>query len=508
MSAMEPSPSDSKHGIRLLHSDSLFIDGKWVNPHENASIEIVSPVDGTIVGRVARAGRHDVEMAVVAARRAFDQGPWPRLTLSDRTRMLEQLVIALNARQQELERCWTLQIGALESRAPAAVRRGIASLVHALEVAQNYEFERPVVSSVARNAWVVQEPVGVVAAIVPWNAPFALMMAKVGPALVTGCTVVVKPSPETPLEAYILAECAEQVGLPAGVLNVITADREESAILVADRGVDKVSFTGSTQAGRDIAAACAARIARCTLELGGKSAAIILDDYPVEDAASMLANAIISLTGQVCSMLSRAIVPRKMQDALADAIAQKMADFRIGPPDEPGVDMGPLASRRQLDRVLGYIEGAQREGARLVAGGKQVKGLEKGCFIEPTLFADVKKDMKIAQEEVFGPVLCLMPFDDEEEAIRISNDTIYGLNGAILTHDNAAAYRIARRIRTGKFTQNIFGFDFNLPTGGMKQSGIGREGGEEGLKSFLETKVMLMDAPPPDACGSLQSELS
>lgn len=483
--------------VRIGHARQLFINGQWCAPLDGGAIAVISPVDGAVVAEVACAGPGDMTRAVAAARAAFDDGPWPRLSPAERIAALERFHATLAARRDELADYWTLQIGALRRAAPMIVGMGLDALANMLETARGFPFEREVASSVAAHALVVQEPVGVVAAIVPWNSPFMLLMAKLAPALVAGCTVVMKPSPETPLEAYVVAECAEAAGLPPGVLNLVPAERAASAALVADPGVDKVSFTGSTQAGRDIAAVCAARVARCTLELGGKSAVVMLDDYPVDTAAQMMARTIIALSGQVCSMLSRAVVPRHLQEQLAASIAREMASFRVGDPDDPATDMGPVASRRQAERVLDYIRGAQAQGARLVTGGAQPVGREGGCFVEPTLFTDVRGDMTIAQEEVFGPVLCLIPHDGEDDAIRIANDTIYGLNGAVLTNDAAAAYRVARRVRSGKFAQNAFRVDFAQPSGGMKQSGIGREGGDEGLKAYLETKVMLMDAPAP-----------
>ena len=268
-------------------------------------------------------------------------------------------------------------------------------------------------------------------------------------------------------------------------------------MLVGDANIDKVSFTGSTAAGRAIAASCAQRITRCTLELGGKSAAIMLDDYPTEDAAEILASTIVMLSGQICSMLGRAIVPRARHDEIARAIARRLEAVKVGDPNDLETGMGPVASSRQAARVLELIKSAQHEGAQLVIGGGRLDVEGSDCFIMPTLFAGVRTDMRIAQEEVFGPVLCLMPHDGEEDAVRIANDTIYGLNGAVLTNDNVAAFRVGRAVRSGKFAQNGYRVDFSLPSGGMKQSGIGREGGVEGLEAYLETKVMLMDAPEP-----------
>jgi acyl-CoA reductase-like NAD-dependent aldehyde dehydrogenase len=342
----------------------------------------------------------------------------------------------------------------------------------------------------------VHEPVGVVAAITPWNVPYMLMAGKVAPALLTGCTVVMKPSPETPMEAYIIAECAEEVGLPAGVINLVPADREAADHLVRNPGVDKVAFTGSTAAGKHIGAVCASRVARCTLELGGKSAAIIMDDMPADEAAKILAGTITLLSGQVCAMLTRAIVPRRRHDEIADAIAAAMRQIHVGHSDDPSAQMGPLAMARQLERVEHYIEAGKGEGADLVTGGARPSHLNRGFFFEPTLFANVGNDMSIAREEIFGPVLSLIPCEDEDDAIRIANDSNYGLNGSVLTHDPDTAWRVARRVRSGNVGQNGLRTDFSLPFGGYKQSGIGREGGSQGLMHYVETKTIMLDGAP------------
>ena len=318
------------------------------------------------------------------------------------------------------------------------------------------------------------------------------MIAKVTPALLAGCTIVMKPSPETPLEAYIMASCAAEVGFPPGVLNLVTADRDVSDHLVSNTLVDKVSFTGSTLAGRRIASVCAERIARCSLELGGKSAAIVAEDMSIEEAAKILASTISMHSGQICQMLSRAIVPRRRHDELAQAIAHEMKSIKLGYSNDPTAQMGPLAMKRQLERVEMYVEAGLNEGATLVSGGRRPPDLAPGYFYEPTLFSNVTNDMRISREEIFGPVLSLLPCDDIDDGIRIANESIFGLNGSVLTHDPKEAYRISRAMRTGNIGQNGLHVDFALPFGGFKQSGIGREGDVEGLMSYLETKTILI----------------
>jgi aldehyde dehydrogenase (NAD+) len=481
--------------VTISHPEHLYIGGRWVAPHSGRLIEMVSPDSEAVIARCAEADEADIDAAVAAARQAFDAGPWPHLPPAERIAAFRRMVAHLEARVPELARCWTAQIGGLASFAGPMHGGCVANLAQIAGFAEQFTFVERRPSSAAAAALVVHEPVGVVAAIAPWNGPFGIMANKVAYALLTGCTVIMKPSPETPLEAYIIAEAAEAAGIPDGVVNLVPAHREASDHLVCNAGVDKVSFTGSTIAGRRIASVCGQRMARCTLELGGKSAAILRDDFPTEAAAKLMTGTITMMSGQVCAMLSRLVVPRHRHDEVADAIAAEMRQVRIGHSDDPQAQLGPVAMKRQLERIEGYIEEG-RKTARLVTGGNRPAHLNRGYFIEPTLFADVDNSSRIAQEEIFGPVLCLIPAEDEEDAIRVANESDYGLNGSVLTQDAEAAYRIGRRIRTGGFGQNGLRLDFSLPFGGFKQSGIGREGGPEGLLPYLEMKTMLMDAMP------------
>ncbi|HZV19523.1 MAG TPA: aldehyde dehydrogenase [Sphingobium sp.] len=480
----------------LRHPDRLFIGGVWVAPHSGRQLEIVSPDSEQVIARVAEADETDMDLAVAAARRAFDEGPWPWLSPEERMAAMGRLVEALRKREPELAAVWSQQMGGLASFAPGFIARGTQNLQEAIDLGKSFPFITRAESPAAAAAYIVQEPVGVVAAIAPWNVPYMIMAAKIAPALLTGCTVIMKPSPETPLEAYIIAECAEEAGLPAGVINLVPGHREAADHLVCNPGVDKVSFTGSTVAGKRIAEVCGSRIARYTLELGGKSAAIVLDDYATDDVAKVLSGAITLISGQVCAMLTRVIVPRTRHDEIADAIAAAMQKIRIGHSDDAEAQMGPLAMKRQLERVEGYIAKGQQEGAELVTGGGRPASLNRGYFFEPTLFANVRNDMTIAQEEIFGPVLSLIPCEDVDDAIRIANESNYGLNGSVLTHDADAAWRVARRVRTGNVGQNGMRNDFSLPFGGYKQSGVGREGTAQGLMHYLETKTILLDAAP------------
>jgi acyl-CoA reductase-like NAD-dependent aldehyde dehydrogenase len=458
-------------------------------------IDLVSPDTEQVIAQVAEADEADMDAAVAAAREAFDHGPWPRMAKAQRLALYGKMVDHLRGRTDELARCWNAQVGGLMSFAPMMHVGAVMTLDQTAGFAEAFEFAEVRPSAAAAAAIIAHEPVGVVAAIAPWNAPFGIMANKVAYALVTGCTVVMKPSPETPLEAWIIAEAAEAAGLPSGVVNLVAGQREASDHLVCNPGVDKVSFTGSTLAGKRIASVCGSRIARCTLELGGKSAAIVRDDYPIDAAAKLLSGTIVQMSGQICAMLSRVIVPRKRHDELAEAIAGEMAKVTIGHSTDPGTQLGPLAMKRQLERVEMYIEEG-RGSADLVYGGGRPSHLNAGYFIEPTLFANVQNSSRIAQEEIFGPVLSLIPCEDEEDAIRIANDSSFGLNGSVLTNDHEAAYRIARQLRTGGVGQNGMRLDFGLPFGGFKQSGIGREGGPEGLLPYLETKTILIDGLP------------
>jgi acyl-CoA reductase-like NAD-dependent aldehyde dehydrogenase len=483
----------SPEGVNVRNSEKVWIGGAWTAPHSGRTIELGSPNTEQVIGTVAEADETDMDAAVAAARAAFE--PWSRTAKADRLAILTRMADHLEKRNDELARCWTLQMGGLASFAPHMTGGSTMTLRNIIGLAANFDFAEVRSSKSAHTAIVAYEPVGVVAAITPWNAPYGLMLHKLTYALAAGCTVVMKPSPETPLEAYIIAEAAEAAGVPPGVVNLVCGHREAADHLVNNPEVDKVSFTGSTVAGKRIASVCGSRIARCTLELGGKSAAIVRDDFDTDAAAKLLTGTITMLSGQICAMLSRVLVPKQRHDALAEAIAGEMQKVVIGPSDDPATQLGPLAMKRQLERVEMYIEEG-RKVADLVTGGGRPSHLNQGYFIEPTLFANVPNDTRIAQEEIFGPVLSLIPVEDEEDAIRIANESNYGLSGAVLTNDADAAYRIARRMRTGGVGQNGMRLDFALPFGGFKQSGLGREGGLEGLMGYLESKTILLDGMP------------
>jgi acyl-CoA reductase-like NAD-dependent aldehyde dehydrogenase len=402
----------------------------------------------------------------------------------------------LRARGEDFGEVWPRESGVLHSVALKTGDKCASLFEYYAGMAESYAFEVEMKPTVGEFGLLIREPVGVVGAIIPWNGPLSLIGHKVAPALLAGCTIVLKLSPEAPAEGYLVAEIADEIGLPPGVLNVVTAHREVSESLVRDPRVDKITFTGSTAAGRRIASICGERIARCTLELGGKSAAVILDDMDIAIAARVLAETECYLTGQVCCSLTRVIVPSTRHDEMVAALADYFSKVRIGDPFDSTSQMGPLVAERQRLRVESYIAKGIAEGATLAIGGGRPKHLDRGYFVEPTVFGNVSNSSTIAQEEIFGPVLSVIPAKDEEDSISIANDTIYGLNASVFTNDVDRALRVARRLRSGTVGHNAMRADSAIAAGGFKQSGIGREGGIEGLLSFLETKTVILEGRP------------
>jgi acyl-CoA reductase-like NAD-dependent aldehyde dehydrogenase len=480
----------------LQNADRFFIGGEWVQPSSDAKIDVIDSGTEEIFFSIAEAQAADISRAVAAARQAFDDGPWPRLTHAERAGYLRAIADGMARRGEDLGQIWPRESGVLAAIARHSGAGSAQTFSYYAGLADTFPFEEPAKPSAGDFGLLVREPVGVVGAIIPWNAPMSLISYKVAPALLAGCTVILKSSPEAPGEGYILAEVAESVGLPPGVLNVVTADREVSELLVRDPRVDKITFTGSTAAGRRIASICGERIARCTLELGGKSAAVILDDMDIATAAGTLARAECFLSGQVCSSLTRVVVTRSRHDELLEALAGTFSQVRVGDPFESATQMGPLAASRQRDRVLGYIARGVEDGATLATGGGRPADLDRGWYVEPTVFGNVSNSSVIAQEEIFGPVISVIPAEDEADAVKIANDTIYGLNASVFTNDVDRARAVAGQLRSGTVGHNAFRTDFGVSFGGFKQSGIGREGGTEGLHPFLETKFVVLDGRP------------
>ena len=481
----------------LRYVDRFFIGGEWVQPSSDAKIDVIDSGTEELFFSVAEAQAADISRAVAAARQAFDEGPWPRMSHAQRAEYLRAIAAGLREKTEDLGQIWPRESGVLHVIARGSANGSARTFEYYAGLADTYPFEEPAQPTAGGEfGLIVREPVGVVGAIIPWNAPMGLISNKIAPALLAGCAVVLKSSPEAPGEGYLIAEIAEAVGLPPGVLNVVTADREVSELLVRDPRVDKITFTGSTAAGRRIASICGERIARCTLELGGKSAAVILDDMDIATAASTLARAECFLSGQVCSSLTRIVVTRRRHDELVEALAGAFSQMRVGDPFDTQTQMGPLVASRQRDRVEGYIAKGVADGATLATGGGRPKDLDRGWFVEPTVFGNVDNSSTIAQEEIFGPVLSVIPAEDERHAVAVANDTIYGLNASVFTNDVDRARDVARQLRSGTVGHNAFRTDFGIAFGGFKQSGIGREGGREGLLPFLETKTVILEGRP------------
>ena len=483
--------------IQLKHPDRLFIGGEWVRPSTSQQFHVIDCSTEETVASVAMAMSTDVTQAVAVARDAFDRGPWPRMSPQERASYLEKIAQRFESRNDEFARVWSIESGIVYKVAQPRIGLFLSGAFRQYAaLASTYPFLERRKSVTGHEAFCVQEPVGVVAAILPWNGPAGLMAYKVAPALLAGCTVIIKSPPEAPCSAYLFAEICEEVGLPAGVVNVVTADRDVSEELIRNVDVDKITFTGSTAAGRKIGAAAAERVARVTLELGGKSPAIVLEDYDVTVAAKTIGTSFFGyLTGQVCHSLTRIIVPRSRHDAMVESLCEVARSMVVGDPFDAATTTGPLASARQRETVERYVTRGIEQGAKLAIGGKRPAHQTRGFFFEPTVFGNVDNRSTIAQEEIFGPVLCVIPAEDCAHAVELANDTIFGLNASVFTNDARRALEVARSIRSGSVGHNASRTDFSIGFGGMKQSGIGREGGAEGLAAFLESKTIVMDQP-------------
>jgi acyl-CoA reductase-like NAD-dependent aldehyde dehydrogenase len=480
----------TEHTYPLLPEyPELFIGGGWRKPIGSGQIAIVSAVTEQVVGYLPEPGRSDVDAAVGAARDAFDRGPWPRLEPAERAAALRRIQREVEKRAERMAEVYALELGAPLAIGRRSLTRAVDMLGQFAAMHDQTTFEAATESRGAPTR-VIKEPVGVVAGIIPWNSPVAAASFKLGPALLAGCTIVLKPAPEGPLTTMMLADAIEAAGLPPGVVSILPAGREIGEYLVSHPGVDKVAFTGSTDAGKRIMALCSDRLARVTLELGGKSAAIIAPDAELSQVLPSLIPAAISHSGQICAAITRVLVPRERSAEVVEAIADTFASVRVGDPFSPDTILGPLAMQRQRDRVEGYIARGRAQGARLVVGGKRPAGLDTGWYIEPTLFADVDNSSDIAQDEIFGPVTSVVSYDGIDNAIDIANDSRYGLSGAVYTQDMELADRVVRGVRTGQIFVNNASVSVTQPFGGFKQSGIGREGGLEGLAAYQETKIV------------------
>jgi acyl-CoA reductase-like NAD-dependent aldehyde dehydrogenase len=464
--------------------DKLYIDGAWVPSTGSGTIEVINASTEQVMGSIPEGTPEDVDKAVAAAKAAF--ASWGRTEPEERGKYVQRLAEALGARSEEIAQVISEEMG-MPLMWANMVQAGlpVGNMATYVEVLSEFPWEERI-----GNSLVIREPVGVVGAITPWNYPLHQIVAKVAPALAAGCTVVLKPSEVAPLDAFILAECADEVGLPAGVFNLVTGvGPVVGEAIAAHPDVDMVSFTGSTRAGKRVAELASQTVKRVALELGGKSANIILDDADLAEVVPKGVFACYLNSGQTCTAHTRMLVPRERHDE-AVAIAVTAAEgFPVGPADQEGVMLGPLSSAVQRDRVRDYIQKGIDEGATLVTGGAEApEGLDTGYFVRPTVFADVTNDMTIAQEEIFGPVVSIITYEDEEDAVRIANDTVYGLHGGVYGGDKERAAAVARRIQAGQVDVNGTQFNPLAPFGGYKQSGLGREYGKHGLEEFLEVK--------------------
>jgi len=461
-----------------------YINGAWRAPASPAHIDVLSASTEEVIGRIPDGSAADADAAIQAARAAFDES-WGATSAAERADWLDKLSAALEARAAEIADTIAGEVGSPISMAQN-IQAGlpIALTASYAKLAREASFEREV-----GNSLLVREPYGVVAAITPWNYPLHQIMAKVAPALAAGCTVVLKPSEIAPLNAFLVAEICIEIGLPPGVLNIVGGTGPTvGEVLAAHPLVDMVSFTGSLRAGRRVSALAAETVKKVTLELGGKSAFVILDDSPLDKAVTIGTKNALLNSGQTCSAWTRMIVPRALQQQALEIATAAMASLKLGDPFDANTRLGPLVSSTQRERVEGYIAKGRAEGARLVTGGNRPTEFARGYYVAPTLFAEVTPNMAIAQEEIFGPVLSVLPYDSEDEAVSIANGTIYGLAGGVWSADPSRALSIARRMRAGQVDVNGGRFNLMAPFGGYKQSGVGRELGELGMEEYLQVK--------------------
>lgn len=474
-----------------MHYDSLFIGGRWTAPATAERVQVISPVTVEPVGSVPAVDRADVDAAVAAARHAFDHGPWPSTPPEERAQVLTRAARLIEERSAALLAALTAEMGAPQMIAMTLNQiPAVAALDAYAGLAKSFPWNETR-TGLFGTARVSREPRGVVAAVTAWNVPLFLAANKLAPALLAGCTVVLKPAPLTPITANMVADIFTEAGLPEGVLSVLPAEAEVAEYLISHPGVDKVTFTGSTAVGKKIGAIATGQLKSVSLELGGKSAAILLPDMDLAGIPVLAFSGLMN-SGQGCVAQTRILAPRGRYDEILDALVEHVKTMKVGVPDDPTVQLGPLISERQRARVEGYIAKGKAEGARLALGGGRPAGLDRGWFVEPTIFADVDNKSTIAQEEIFGPVLSVIPYETEDEAVAIANDSVYGLAGSVWTADVEHGAEIAARVRTGTSAINWYAFDPSAPFGGYKSSGLGRENGPEGLDSFCEQKSVLM----------------
>ena len=466
--------------------------GEWVKPATSNRIEVIGAATEEVIGSVPEGSNADIDRAVAAARRAFKESAWTTSTPAERGAALGRFADAIEKRGAQLAQSVSIQNGMpinvadqLESGYVVGLLRYYAVLAAKLQV----EESRP--SPMGSTTLVRREPVGVVGAIVPWNFPIILSIMKIGPALAAGCAIVLKPSPGTVLDSYIVAEAAEEATLPPGVINWVPGGRELGAYLVSHPGIDKVAFTGSTAAGKIIAQECAKLLRPVSLELGGKSAAILLEDANLDALLQGIPSVSMLNNGQTCFSSTRILAPKSRYKEIVNAISATVSSFVVGDPLDRATVVGPMASSIHRDRVEGYIAKGKTE-AKLTAGGGRPKDRTRGWFVQPTVFADVSNSAVIAQEEIFGPVLSIIPYKDEDEAVKIANESAYGLGGTVWSKDSEHATRVARRVESGTVGVNGYLPDLNAPFGGVKASGLGREMGPESIASYQQYKSIYL----------------
>jgi betaine-aldehyde dehydrogenase len=483
--------------IKKHHQEQLFIGGVWRAPISERRISVLNPATGEQIASIPEAGPEDADLAVRLANEAFETGPWARMSPAERGVVLDRAVALLEERSDELVDLIIRDLGSARASATHVHNAAIGVWRYYAERARTVRFEEVQKAPTGAEVLLCKEPVGTVLAVVPWNGPVVLASLKLVPALLAGCSVVMKPAPETPLGPLVVADILAEAGVPEGVVSILPGGRELGESLTANPGIDMISFTGGTIAGKAVMAAASEHLSRITLELGGKSAAVVLDDIEPADAIPVLTGGMLNQSGQVCTSLTRILVSEARHDEWRDALVRLFESQVIGDPSDPATTFGPLSSAAHQQRVLEHIERAKADGGVIVTGGKVPADAEEGYFVEPTLVDGVTTDMRLAQEEVFGPVFALMTYRDVDDAVRIANDSDYGLSGAVMTNDIALGVEIGRRIRTGTFSVNGFGALLSHPFGGYKQSGIGREGGEAGLDSFLELKQIRVPVGVP-----------
>ena len=478
--------------------NELYIGGRWVKPETDGDIDVIDSRTGEVMGSVPRGGGPEVERAVAAARAAFPA--WAQTSVSERAAALRGIADGLEARVEQLAEMMSREVGTpIGTSRRVQVGLSVDVFRSMADIIADYPLETRIGSSL-----LIRQPAGVVAAITPWNYPLYQLAAKLAPALAAGCTTILKPAGAAPLASFVLAEVIDALGLPPGTVNVVSGPGSEIGEMLASHpGVDMVSITGSTQAGIRVAQAAAQTVKRVTLELGGKSPFILLDDSDLAGALPVAVRSCFVNNGQTCSALTRLIVPRELMPAVAEGLAGLVGAMRVGDPLDPGSDLGPMVTAGQRRTIWGYITQGNAEGATLVAGGTEPpEGLDRGFYVRPTVFSAVTPDMVVAREEIFGPVLVVIPADSDDEAVQIANDSDYGLSGGVWSSDEQRAVSVARRLRTGQVAVNGGRFNVRAPFGGYRLSGVGRELGEHGLAEYFELTSLQLPSPaagPPPA---------